>query len=67
MGLIKSRRVKNRELIAFCIDTNRTAELAVLLNASYSGRFYQPGISVESMYDPAFHANSSGRWVEIAR
>ena len=39
----------------------------VLLNASYSGRFYQPGISVESMYDPAFHANSSGRWVEIAR
>jgi hypothetical protein len=39
----------------------------VLLNASYSGRFYQPGISVESMYDAEFHANSTGKWVEIVR
>ena len=39
----------------------------VVLNASYSGRFYLPGISVESMYDADFHANTSGRWVEIVR
>ena len=39
----------------------------VLLNASYSGRFYVPGISVESMYDAEFHANSTGKWVEIVR
>ena len=39
----------------------------VVLNASYSGKFYLPGIAVESMYDSAVHANSTGKWLEIVR
>ncbi|MCX6554513.1 MAG: MG2 domain-containing protein [Candidatus Aminicenantes bacterium] len=37
----------------------------VLLNASYSGKFYLPGIAIESMYDSAVHANNTGKWLEI--
>jgi hypothetical protein len=39
----------------------------VVLNASYSGKFYLPGIAVESMYDSAVHANNTGKWLEIVR
>jgi uncharacterized protein YfaS (alpha-2-macroglobulin family) len=39
----------------------------VVLNASYSGKFYLPGIALESMYDSAVHANSTGQWLEIVR
>lgn len=39
----------------------------VVLNASYSGKFYLPGIAVESMYDSAVHANNKGKWLEIVR
>jgi len=39
----------------------------VVLNASYQGRFYQPGIAVEAMYEASVHANTKGQWVEIVR
>ncbi|MBN2346868.1 MAG: hypothetical protein JXO51_10815, partial [Candidatus Aminicenantes bacterium] len=51
----------------FGLDGGARKTFTTVLNASYSGRFYQPGIIVESMYDPDFHANTTGRWVEIAR
>ncbi|MCX6556445.1 MAG: MG2 domain-containing protein [Candidatus Aminicenantes bacterium] len=41
--------------------------ITVVLNASYSGKFYLPGIAIESMYDSAVHANSTGKWLEIVR
>ncbi|MCX6568766.1 MAG: MG2 domain-containing protein [Candidatus Aminicenantes bacterium] len=39
----------------------------VVLNASYRGRYYQPGIAVEAMYDAAIHANTKGQWIEIVK
>ena len=39
----------------------------VVLNASYRGRYYQPGLAVEAMYDAALHANTKGQWVEIVQ
>ncbi|MCK7478521.1 MAG: hypothetical protein M0C28_14880 [Candidatus Moduliflexus flocculans] len=39
----------------------------VVMNASYRGRYYQPGVAVEAMYDAAVHANTKGLWVEIVR
>lgn len=38
----------------------------VQLNAAYQGRFYLPGVSCESMYDPSISALESGRWVEVS-
>ena len=39
----------------------------VVLNASFRGRYYQPGLAVEAMYDAALHANTKGQWVEIVQ
>jgi len=39
----------------------------VVMNASYRGRYYQPGVAVEAMYDAGLHANTKGQWVEIVR
>jgi len=39
----------------------------IVMNASYRGRYYQPGVAVEAMYDAALHANTKGQWVEIVQ
>jgi hypothetical protein len=36
------------------------------LNAAYLGRFYQPGLQVEAMYDATKNARSKGQWIEVA-
>lgn len=35
------------------------------LNAAYSGRFYQPPVSCEAMYDFSIRAQKPGRWVSV--
>jgi len=39
----------------------------IALNASFNGRYYMPGVVVESMYNFSIHANSRGQWLEIIR
>jgi uncharacterized protein YfaS (alpha-2-macroglobulin family) len=39
----------------------------VVMNASYRGRYYLPGVAVEAMYDASVHANTKGQWIEIVR
>ena len=39
----------------------------VVVNASYRGRYYLPGVAVEAMYDAAIHANTKGQWIEIVQ
>jgi uncharacterized protein YfaS (alpha-2-macroglobulin family) len=57
----------DRILTYFKLDAGAKKTFTAVLNASYSGRFYLPGVSVDSMYDPDFHANTTGKWVEITR
>ena len=46
-------------------NTNKTFKVA--LNATYSGRYYLPGVNVEAMYDHTINARESGKWVEVLR
>lgn len=39
----------------------------ILLNASYLGTYYLPGIQCEAMYDNDYLFRSSGRWVEVVQ
>ncbi|HSQ35895.1 MAG TPA: hypothetical protein VLQ89_07890, partial [Candidatus Binatia bacterium] len=57
----------DRVLTYFALDGGAKKVFTVVLNASYSGKFYLPGIVLESMYDAAVHANSTGQWLEIVR
>lgn len=51
----------------FSLPAGARKTFTVALNASYSGRFYMPGVIVEAMYDPSLYAGSVGKWVEIVR
>ncbi len=39
----------------------------VLLNASYNGLYYLPGVNCEAMYDNSISAHIAGRWVTIRK
>ncbi len=51
----------------FGLDAGQEKVFMVVLNASYRGRYYQPGVAVEAMYDAAIHANTKGQWIEIVQ
>ena len=57
----------DRVLTYFSLTPGQDKTFLVVLNASYQGRTYQPGIAVEAMYDAAVHANTKGQWVKIVR
>lgn len=48
-------------------DLNRTAskKFEVLLNATFCGRFYMPGVFCAPMYDETIQALDGGKWVEV--
>lgn len=55
----------DRVLTYFDLWRGRSHTYRVLLNASYTGRYYLPGAFCEAMYDHTVNARSTGRWVEV--
>lgn len=51
----------------FGLKANETKIFRVLLNASYLGTYYLPGLQCEAMYDNSFLARTKGQWVEIVK
>lgn len=51
----------------FYLLPNETKTFKVLINASYAGIFYLPGINCEAMYDATINARVSGKWVSVDR
>ncbi len=43
-----------------------TKTFSVMLNASYLGTYYLPGIQAEAMYDNDFFVRNKGQWVTIS-
>lgn len=44
-----------------------TKTFSVMLNASYLGTYYLPGVQAEAMYDNEFMVRTKGRWVEVEK
>lgn len=57
----------DRVFTYFELGANEGKVFQVVMNASYQGRFYLPGLAVEAMYDAGVHANTKGQWIEIVR
>ncbi len=57
----------DRVFTYFGLDGGQEKVFLVVLNASYRGRYYQPGVAVEAMYDAGIHANTKGQWIEIVQ
>ncbi|KAB1067184.1 hypothetical protein F6U93_12260 [Tamlana haliotis] len=51
----------------FDMAPGREKSFKVLLNASYLGSFYLPGIQAEAMYDQDYFVRDQGQWVEVTK
>ncbi|MGV3697121.1 alpha-2-macroglobulin family protein [Flavobacterium sp.] len=51
----------------FSLKASETRQFKILLNASYLGRYYLPGLQCEAMYDNDFLARTKGQWVEVVK
>lgn len=51
----------------FSLKANETRKFKILLNASYLGMYYLPGLQCEAMYDNDFLARTKGQWVEVVK
>lgn len=49
----------------FDMKRNETKTFRILLNASYLGRYYLPGVQAEAMYDNDYMVRTKGQWVEV--
>jgi uncharacterized protein YfaS (alpha-2-macroglobulin family) len=51
----------------FSLKAAETRAFKILLNASYLGKYYLPGLQCEAMYDNEFLARTKGQWVEVVK
>ncbi|WP_074405551.1 alpha-2-macroglobulin family protein [Aquimarina megaterium] len=51
----------------FDLKPNESKTMTILLNASYLGKYYLPGIQCEAMYDNDYLVRSKGKWVEVVK
>lgn len=51
----------------FGLKSGETRVFKMLINASYFGSYYLPGVQCEAMYDNSFMARSKGQWVQIVK
>jgi alpha-2-macroglobulin len=51
----------------FSLRANESKTFRILLNASYPGSYYLPGIQAEAMYDNSFLARTKGQWVKVVK
>jgi hypothetical protein len=42
-----------------------TKTFTLLLNASYLGSYYMPGLQCEAMYDATFITRTKGYWIQV--
>lgn len=55
----------DRVLTYFGLKPGESRSFTTLATATYLGRYYLPGVAVESMYDHSYEAREVGRWVEV--
>ncbi|MDR1860269.1 MAG: hypothetical protein LBR06_05045 [Bacteroidales bacterium] len=51
----------------FSLRPNERKTFRFMLTATYEGRFYQPAINCEAMYDNSIVARRPGQWVRVSR
>lgn len=49
----------------FGMKASETKTFTLLLNASYLGSYYMPGLQCEAMYDATFITRTKGYWVQV--
>jgi uncharacterized protein YfaS (alpha-2-macroglobulin family) len=51
----------------FGLPEGKEVTYYVMLNAAYLGKFYQPGVYCEAMYQNSISALNTGRWINVVK
>lgn len=51
----------------FNLNAGESRTFTMLINTTYLGKYYLPGIQCEAMYDNRYIARTKGRWLEIVQ
>ncbi|WP_046743335.1 alpha-2-macroglobulin family protein [Kordia zhangzhouensis] len=51
----------------FDLPQGKSKTFNVLLNASYLGKYYLPGVQAEAMYDNDYFIRTKGQWIEVVK
>jgi alpha-2-macroglobulin len=51
----------------FDLHRNETKTINIMVNASYEGKYYLPGVNVEAMYDNTVYARTQGQWIRVVK
>ncbi|MGB5982700.1 MAG: MG2 domain-containing protein [Nonlabens sp.] len=51
----------------FDLNARKSKVIKTVINASYLGKYYLPGIQCEAMYDEEYLVREAGKWVEVVR
>ena len=57
----------DRVFTYFDLHSSQTKMFRFMVNASYAGKYYLPGINVEAMYDNTVFARTKGQWIEVKK
>ncbi|GAA4793575.1 MG2 domain-containing protein [Olivibacter ginsenosidimutans] len=57
----------DRTSFYFGLNGSESRTFKILLNASYLGRYYLPGVQCEAMYDHSFLVRTKGEWIEVVK
>lgn len=57
----------DRTSFYFHLNGSETRTFKLLLNASYPGKYYLPGIQCEAMYDHSYLVRTKGQWISVVR
>ena len=49
----------------FDLPARKSKTFRIMLNVSYTGRYYLPTVSTSAMYDETVNARTPGQWVEV--
>ncbi|MFD0863315.1 alpha-2-macroglobulin [Sungkyunkwania multivorans] len=51
----------------FDLKRGESRTFRMLLNASYLGKYYLPGVQAEAMYDNEYFVRTAGKWIEVTK
>jgi len=57
----------DRVLTYFDLNANESKKFSILLNSSYAGKYYLPGVNIEAMYDNSVYSRKKGQWIKVVK
>jgi hypothetical protein len=57
----------DRVFTYFDLNASESKKFTILLNSSYAGKYYLPGVNIEAMYDNSVYSRKKGQWIQVVK